>query len=56
VRIAFPPSIHGQGYWGHSQRRESWRGVFERCGFDVKEVGTAPATLYWLAVKRRAVP
>lgn len=56
VRIAFPPSIHGQGFWGRSQRRESWRGVFERCGFDVKEVGTAPATLYWLAAKRLAVP
>jgi ubiquinone/menaquinone biosynthesis C-methylase UbiE len=56
VRIAFPPSIHGQGYWGRSQRRESWRGVFERCAFDVEEVGTAPATLYWLAVRRPAVP
>jgi len=52
VRIALPLSLHGHGYWGRPQNLEPWRQVFTRSGFDVKEVGTGPATLYWLATRR----
>jgi SAM-dependent methyltransferase len=52
VRTAMPLSLHGHGYWGRSPDRDRWRETFARSGFDVKEVGTAPATLYWLAIRR----
>lgn len=53
VRIAMPWSLHGGGFWGSSPNRERWRSVLDRCGFDVTEVGMKPATLYFLATKRR---
>ena len=49
VRIAIPSALHGGGFWGQSQNRERWRQAFSESGFDVIEVGTAPATLYFLA-------
>lgn len=52
VRVALPLSIHGHGYWGQSQSRDRWRQTFDRCGFDVRETGTAPALLYWLVTRR----
>jgi len=52
VRIAIPSALHGHGYWGQAQNHERWREMFDRTGFDVKETGTAPATLYWLATRR----
>lgn len=52
VRVAMPAAIHGGGYWGRSQDAARWREAFSRHGFDVAEVGTHPATIYWLAVKR----
>ena len=53
VHVAMPVSMHGHGYWGQSQLRERWRQAFEANGFDVTEVGTGPAVLYWLVTKRR---
>jgi SAM-dependent methyltransferase len=52
VRIAMPPSLHGQGYWGHSQNRERWRERLTSAGFDVADIGTRPATVYFLATRR----
>jgi SAM-dependent methyltransferase len=52
VHVAMPFSMHGHGYWGQSQRRERWRQAFAANGFDVTEVGTGPATLYWLVTRR----
>jgi len=52
VRTAVPLPMHGHGYWGRSPDRERWRQAFARSGFDVKEVGTGPATLYWLVTRR----
>lgn len=52
VRIAMPWSLHGHGYWGRSPDRQGWHDALERCGFDVTELGTRPATVYFLATKR----
>lgn len=49
VRLAIPAAIHGQGYWGSSQRVDRWREALGRTGFDLIEVGTQPATLYLVA-------
>ncbi len=52
VRVAMPLSMHGHGYWGQSQKRARWRDAFAASGFEVAEVGTGPAVLYWLVRKR----
>lgn len=52
VRVAIPLAIHGNGFWGSRQIRERWRDAFGRCGFDVTEAGTAPATSFLLATRR----
>ena len=51
VRVAMPWSLHG-GFWGQSQNRERWRSALGQSGFDVADVGTRAATLYFLATKR----
>jgi len=51
VHVAMPMSMHGHGYWGQSQTRDRWRQAFAASGFDVAEVGTGPAILYWLVTK-----
>jgi ubiquinone/menaquinone biosynthesis C-methylase UbiE len=51
VRIAIPTSIHG-GFWGSSPNRQRWRDTLTRAGFEVVEIGTAPATVYFLARRR----
>ena len=53
VLIAMPPSVHGQGYWGHSPDRERWRERLTGAGFDVADIGTRPATVYFLATRAR---
>lgn len=53
VRLIMPWSMHG-GYWGSAQNRQRWQDRLQRTGFDVLEVGTRPATLWWLA-RRRAI-
>ena len=52
VRIAVPTSLHGHGYWGHSQDRERWRDRLTTAGFEIADIGTRPATVYFLATKR----
>jgi SAM-dependent methyltransferase len=51
VRIAVPPSVHGHGYWGHSADRERWRDRLMTAGFDIADIGTRPATVYFLATR-----
>lgn len=53
VRVAIPPAIHGTGFWGSRQVVQRWRDAFAKTGFDVSEMGTAPATLYWLVTVGR---
>ena len=48
VRIAFP-SPHGHGYFSRPQYVQKWRNALTTAGFNVVEVGTQPATLYFLA-------
>jgi len=52
VRVAMPPSLHGHGYWGHSPDRQRWRDRLTTAGFEVADVGTRPATVYFLATRR----
>lgn len=52
VHVAMPFSIHGTGYWGQSPKRDRWRQAFAASGFDVGDVGTGPAVLYWLVTRR----
>jgi len=47
-----PWTRHGHGYWGQAQTRDRWRKAFGARGFDVTEVGTGPAILYWLVTRR----
>jgi SAM-dependent methyltransferase len=51
VKIAYPVP-HGHGYFSAAPPAEFWRGVLEQAGFEVREVGTRPATLYLLAKAR----
>lgn len=51
VKVAYPIP-HGHGYFSAAPPAEFWRGVLEQAGFDVREVGTRPATLYLLARAR----
>lgn len=52
ILTAMPVAAHGGGYWGQSANRERWRRLLGDAGFDVTEVGTRPATVYFLARKR----
>ena len=52
ILTAMPVAAHGGGYWGQSANRERWRQRLGDAGFDVTEVGTRPATVYFLARKR----
>jgi SAM-dependent methyltransferase len=52
VRLALPMALHGGGYWGRKGNQELWRQRMTSAGFDVVEVGTRPAELYFLARKR----
>jgi SAM-dependent methyltransferase len=56
VKLAFPTALHGHGYWGWKGNEALWRDRMTSAGFDVVEVGTRPATMYFLAKKsvRRA--
>lgn len=56
VKFAFPTAIHGHGYWGGKGNEVLWRERLTTAGFDVVEVGTRPAEMYFLAKKsaRRA--
>lgn len=51
VHVAMPVTLHGHGYWGQSQKLARWQEAFAKAGFAVDEVGTRPATLYWLVKK-----
>ena len=51
VKVAYPVP-HGHGYFSGAPSAEFWRGVLEQAGFEVREVGTRPATLYLLARAR----
>jgi SAM-dependent methyltransferase len=48
VKVAYPVP-HGHGYFSAAPPSQFWRGVLEQAGFEVREVGTRPATLYLLA-------
>ena len=52
VLLAMPRAIHGQSYWGRSVNRDRWRDSLAKSGFDVTEVGTRPAIVYFLATRR----
>ena len=52
VKFAFPTALHGHGYWGWKGNEALWRERMTKAGFDVVEVGTRPAELYFLAKKR----
>ena len=52
ILTAMPVAVHGGGYWGQSANRDRWRRMLGEAGFDVTEVGTRPATVYFLAQKR----
>jgi SAM-dependent methyltransferase len=56
VKLAVPMALHGHGYWSWKGDEDLWRGRLTTAGFDVVEVGTRPAELYFLAKKggRRA--
>jgi SAM-dependent methyltransferase len=55
VRLAMPAAVvHGHGYWGASANRERWQRAIEGAGFAMEQVGTDPATVYFLAKKRPA--
>jgi SAM-dependent methyltransferase len=51
VKVAYPVP-HGHGYFSAAPPSEFWRGVLEKAGFEVRDVGTRPATLYLLARAR----
>jgi SAM-dependent methyltransferase len=51
VKVAYPVP-HGHGYFSAAPPAQFWRGVLEQAGFEVREVGTRPATLYLLARAR----
>ena len=51
VKIAYPIP-HGHGYFSAAPPAQFWRGVLEQAGFEVREVGMRPATLYLLARAR----
>jgi SAM-dependent methyltransferase len=53
VRMAMPVAgVHGHGYWGNSANRTWWQEALQRAGFEMERVGTAPATVYFLAKKK----
>ena len=52
IVTAMPVALHGGGYWGQSANQERWRRMLLEAGFDVTEVGTRPATVYFLAQRR----
>jgi len=54
VRVALP-FLHGHGYFGAPSFPDRWRSQLAAAGLSVIEQGTQPATLYFLAEKRRAV-
>jgi len=51
VRVTMPIPHFGLAAH-HAQDPKRWHAMLEEAGFEVREEGTRPATLYWLALKR----
>ena len=51
VRVTMPIPHFGLAAH-HGQDPKRWHAMLEEAGFEVREEGTRPATLYWLALKR----
>jgi SAM-dependent methyltransferase len=52
VKFAYP-LINVHMYYGHGGSADRWRSALTGAGFEVVEQGTQPATMYFLAEKRR---